>query len=147
MMERADWTERISRAVMRHFYEYGESVLAEFTLKSGRRADVICLSKDDQITIIEVKSSKEDFLSDQKWPEYMAWADKFYFAVSDEFDLSLLKEHHQCGIIVTDGLAVHIERAPVYEKLAPQRRKHLIKRLALTAMDRASRQICMPEIE
>ena len=78
-MERADWTERISRAVMRHFYDSGESVLAEFTLKSGRRADIICLSKDERITIIEVKSSKEDFLSDQKWPEYLAWADPVLF--------------------------------------------------------------------
>ena len=146
MIDRPEQTERISRAVMRHFYEHGQSVLAEFTLKSGRRADLICLSKDDQITIIEVKSSKEDFLSDQKWPEYLAWADSFYFAVSDEFDLSLLEPHSQCGIIITDGLACHIMRAPIYDKLAPNRRKHLIKRLALTAMDRASRPVFIPEI-
>ena len=141
-MERADWTERISRAVMRHFYDSGESVLAEFTLKSGRRADIICLSKDERITIIEVKSSKEDFLSDQKWPEYLAWADQFYFAVSDQFDLSLLDSYSQCGIIITDGLSVHISRPALYDKLAPQRRKHMIRRLALVAMDRASRPVC-----
>ena len=127
---------------MRHFYDSGESVLAEFTLKSGRRADIICLSKDERITIIEVKSSKEDFLSDQKWPEYLAWADQFYFAVSDQFDLSLLHSYSQCGIIITDGLSVHITLGGL---LAPQRRKHMIRRLALVAMDRASRPVCIAE--
>ena len=119
-------------------------MLAEFTLKSGRRADIICLSKDERITIIEVKSSKEDFLSDQKWPEYLAWADQFYFAVSDQFDLALLDCYSQCGIIMQMGLSVHISRPALYDKLALQRRKHMIRRLAV-AMDRASRPVCSAE--
>jgi hypothetical protein len=83
-----------------------------------------------------VKSSRQDFLSDRKWHEYPEWADKFYFAVADDFPRDILPGEAQCGIIITDGFdCLEVQAAPV-SRLAAQRRNHLIRRLAHVAMRR-----------
>ena len=53
--------ERITRAVAIFFQAMGDATLSEFTLKSGRRVDLIALSRSQQVTIVEVKSSLTDF--------------------------------------------------------------------------------------
>ena len=60
----------------------GDATLSEFTLKTGRRVDLIALSRSQHITIVEVKSSLTDFSSDKKWQNYLDWADQFYLAVA-----------------------------------------------------------------
>ena len=128
--------DRITTAIARMINERGESCLREFTLKSGRRVDIIALGRDGIITVIEVKSSRQDFQSDRKWPEYLEWADRFYFAVAEDFPREILPGPDQCGIIVTDGFdCLTVQDAPLM-KLNAQRRNHLTRRLANTAMRR-----------
>lgn len=128
--------DRITTAIARMINERGESCLREFTLKSGRRVDIIALGRDGIITVIEVKSSRQDFQSDRKWPEYLEWADRFYFAVAEDFPREILPGPDQCGIIVTDGFdCLSVQDAPL-TKLNAQRRNHLTRRLANTAMRR-----------
>lgn len=128
--------ERITAAICRMINERGDSCLREFTLKSGRRVDIIALSRDGTITIIEVKSSRHDFQSDRKWHEYLEWGDRFFFAVAETFPQEILPGPDQCGIIVTDGFDCLIAQNAPETRLNAQRRNHLIKRLAHNAMCR-----------
>ena len=59
--------ERITRAVASFFQAMGDATLSEFTLKTGRRVDLIALSCSQHITIGELKSSLTDFSTDKKW--------------------------------------------------------------------------------
>ena len=116
----------------------GDATLSEFTLKTGRRVDLIALSRGQHITIVEVKSSLPDFSSDKKWQNYLDWADQFYFAVAENFSVERLANEMRCGILITDGFDTHILREAPLQKLPTQRRIHLIRRLAFAAMTRLS---------
>lgn len=129
-------TSRITDAVARMFVERGDACLREFTLRTGRRVDIIAIDSGGRITIIEVKSSRQDFLSDRKWHEYPEWADRFYFAVADDFPRDILPEADQCGIIITDGFDCLELRSAPESRLAAQRRGHLTRRIAHVAMRR-----------
>ena len=128
--------EKITRATAKLFIDAGEAVLKEFTLKDNRRADLIALGQRQKISIIEVKSSRQDFLSDKKWPEYIEFADYFYFAVAEDFPMEILPDAEQCGIILSDGFDSLITRPAPLRPLAGARRAHLIRKLAVTAMGR-----------
>ena len=130
--------ERITKVVASFFQEMGDATLSEFTLKTGRRVDLIALSRSQHITIVEVKSSLTDFSSDKKWQDYLDWADQFYFAVADNFPVERLADETRCGILITDGFDMHIMREAPLRKLPAQRRTHLIRRLAFAAMMRLS---------
>ena len=128
--------ERITGAIARMFIERGDACLREFTLRSRRRVDLIAIGSSGEITIVEVKSSRQDFISDRKWQEYPEWADRFYFAVAHWFPRDLLPGPDESGIIITDGFdCLEVQPAPV-AKLAGQRRNHLTRRLAHVAMRR-----------
>ena len=128
--------ERITGAIARMFIERGDACLREFTLRSGRRVDLIAIGSGGEITIVEVKSSRQDFISDRKWQEYLEWADRFYFAVAEGFPRDLLPGPDESGIIITDGFdCLEVQPAPL-AKLAGQRRNHLTRRLAHVAMRR-----------
>ena len=129
-------TGRITNAIARMFIERGDACLREFTLKSGRRVDVIALAKDGEIIIVEVKSSRQDFLSDGKWQDYLEWADRFYFAVADSFPRDLLPGPETCGIIITDGFDCFESQPAPLTKLKAARRTHMARRLAHVAMRR-----------
>ncbi|MEZ5938728.1 MAG: MmcB family DNA repair protein [Hyphomonadaceae bacterium] len=70
----------IVRGVVRLLENHGLACLLEVTLANGRRADVMAVSAKGEVVIIEVKSGLQDFASDQKWPEYGPFCDRFYFA-------------------------------------------------------------------
>ena len=128
--------ERITGAIVRMFIERGDACLREFTLRSGRRVDLIAIGSGGEITIVEVKSSRQDFISDRKWQEYPDWADRFYFAVAEGFPRHLLPGRDESGIIITDGFdCLEVQPAPL-AKMAGQRRNHLTRRLAHVAMRR-----------
>lgn len=129
---------QITLGMMRHFADHQIACLTEFSLRSGRRADLITLDRQDQIGIVEVKSSVADFRSDQKWPDYTSWADWFCFAVAEGFDTSILPGPDEAGIYITDGFEAELIQPPPEQRLAPARRKSLIRQLARTGMGRAS---------
>lgn len=125
--------EEIRKGVSRLFVQNGQMPIAEFTLPNGRRADIAALDRDGGLTIVEIKSSVADFRSDSKWPDYLDFCDRLYFAVKPDFPSALLPE--ECGLILADRYGGEIVRAPAPGRhgLAPARRKALTLRFARTA--------------
>lgn len=114
----------VIRGVMRLLHTHDLAALTEFSLASGRRADVVAVSGKGDIWIAEVKSCLADFQSDQKWPEYMEYCDRFYFAVGPEFPLSVLPE--STGLIIADRYGGEIVREAAEKRLPPARRKAVL---------------------
>lgn len=63
----------------------------EVQINMNLRADLVCVSRDYRITIIEIKSSKADFKSDKKWESYLPFCDEFYFC-SDYETIKFIRE-------------------------------------------------------
>ena len=131
-------TQRITDAIARSYFGQGDGVLREFKLKNRRRVDLVTINDKGWITIIEIKSSPEDFLSDKKWGEYIDWADQFYFGVAHNFPISILPKEH--GIITTDGFDVYQAQPSPIHKLNGSRRNNLICKMAKVSMRRIERE-------
>jgi hypothetical protein len=119
----------------------GHGVLAEFPLKSGRRADILSLSAKGEFWIVEVKSGAADFRSDRKWQDYLAWCDRFFFAAGPHFPVEILPE--AAGLLIADGYEAVLVREPAETPLATARRKALTLRFAHLAARRLS-DLCRP---
>ena len=96
-------------------------MLPEFTLASGRRADMIGISDAGEIWIVEIKSSPEDFRSDSKWPEYRDWCDRLFFAISTAMAPEIMPT--EAGLIVADSWGADILRHADASSLHAARRK------------------------
>ena len=131
-------TQRITDAIARSYFGQGDGVLREFKLKNRRRVDLVTINDKGWITIIEIKSSPEDFLSDKKWGEYIDWADQFYFGVAHSFPISILPKEH--GIITTDGFDVYQAQPSPIRKLNGSRRNNLICKMAKASMRRIEQE-------
>ena len=123
----------------RYFAERGAACLLEFSLKTGRRADVMVLDRKGAFTIVEIKSSRPDFQSDRKWPEYLDYCDRFFFAVAPGFPVEILPE--DCGLIVADAYGAEIVRDATAFSLNGSRRRHLTLRFARAAGQRVMRSL------
>ena len=124
----------LARGVCRLLTSLGYASLTEFTLRNGRRADVMAIEPGGQTLIVEVKSSIEDFRSDRKWPEYLDFCDLFYFAVAADFPQELIPE--DCGLMVADPYEATILRESPLDKINASRRRTLALRFAWTAAQR-----------
>ena len=113
----------------------GLTPIAEFKLANGRRADIAALDRRGKITIAEIKSCRADFEADQKWPDYLEFCDRFYFAVDPGFPVELLPECE--GLIMADGYGAMIARIADDRPLAAARRKAVTLRFARQAARRA----------
>jgi hypothetical protein len=133
----AERGQHLARGVCRALAELGLATLTEFTLRTGRRVDVIGLDPGGAVTIVEVKSSLEDFRSDGKWPEYLDYCDHFYFAVPDGFPLEVLPE--DCGLLAADAYSAVILRPAPQRPLNGARRRALLLRFAAAAAQRLHR--------
>jgi hypothetical protein len=114
----------------------GHGVLTEFPLKGGRRADILSIGEKGEVWIVEVKSGVPDFRTDQKWPDYLAWCDCFFFAVGPEFPQELIPV--DAGLFVADNYEALLVRQPGIIPLSSARRKALTLRFALLAARRLS---------
>jgi hypothetical protein len=121
----------VQRGVRRLFAQLGHVTIPEFTLSSGRRADVIALSADGLLTIVEIKSCIADFRADRKWPDYAEFCDRFYFAVPETMAIEILPEDR--GLIVADSFGAAILREAAPHPLAGARRKAMTLRFARAA--------------
>ena len=128
----------LARGVLRLLHDYGFAGVTEMTLANGRRADVAAIGPGGEISIVEIKSSVADFKSDQKWPEYRPFCDRFYFAVAAHFPQDLIPE--ETGLIIADAYGGAVIREPDVEKLAAARRKAVTLRFARLAAAR----LCQP---
>ena len=126
--------EAVVRGVSRLMRNLGETCLSEFTLKNGRRVDVIALDRKGVFTVVEVKTSVADFRSDAKWQEYLEYCDRFYFAVPISFPTEILPA--ECGLMVADGYGSEILRQSPLESMNAARRRALTLRFARAAAQR-----------
>lgn len=122
---------KVRRGVGRLIRQLGASCIPEITLISGRRADLMAVSKTGEIWIIEVKSSLADLRADKKWPDYRDFCDRLYFATAPEVDLNPFPE--DAGLMLSDGYGAEILRAAPEHKLAAARRKAVTLRFARMA--------------
>jgi hypothetical protein len=124
-LSRPQVTQRLVRGVLRFFRAREYAALPEFDLANGRRADVLAIGRNGNISIIEVKSSPEDFRSDHKWHHYLDFCDWFGFAVQPQFPRGLLPS--EAGVLVADSHGAVIVRPPADRSpLSPGRRKSLM---------------------
>jgi len=135
-LSRPETTATVTRGAARLLTALGYAPLAEVTLPNGRRADLMALGPKGQIFIVEVKSSVDDFRTDQKWHEYQPYCDAFAFAVAPEFPRDILPE--EPGLIVADGFGGAVLREAPVEALAGARRKALTLAFARLAAMRAA---------
>ncbi len=127
----------IVRGVQRMFAELGLASLVEVTLANGRRADVMAVGPKGEIVIVEVKSCLQDFRTDQKWPEYAPYGDRFYFAVDCDFPNDRIPEH--AGLMVCDGFGGAVLRESEPVMLNAARRKAVTLSFARLAAARLMR--------
>ena len=118
----------IRRGVQRMLTEMGAHVLPELSLASGRRADLVALTRHGDIWIVEIKSSIEDFRVDRKWPDYRLHSDRFFFATHPEVPAGIFPE--ECGFILSDGYGAEILREAPERRLPAATRKALLLRIA-----------------
>ena len=118
---RPDVTLAICRGACRLMRQTGYTVLPELCLPDGRRADIFAVGPAGNLTIVEVKSSIEDWRVDEKWPDYLAWCDRFYVAVPVDFPQALIPQ--EAGLIVSDAYGGAILREPPCRPVAAARRK------------------------
>lgn len=80
-----------------------------------------------------------DFRSDQKWRDYLEFADKFFFAVQPDFPHDLLPA--ACGLILADSYGGELIRTVASQPLAAARRKAITLQFARTAALRLVMQL------
>ena len=129
----------VQRGMVRHLEKSGHAILTEFPLASGRRADILSVDRKGLFTVIEIKSSIEDFRVDNKWPEYSQFCDRFAFATAAHVPTEIFPDEE--GLFVADQFGAECLREPLELRLAAARRNALMLRFARLAARRAERII------
>ena len=124
----------VRRGVQRLLTEIGAVVLPEVCLATGRRADLLALTRTGDIWIVEIKSSIEDFRVDRKWPDYRLHSDRFFFATHPGVPAEIFPD--ECGFILSDGYGAEIMREAPEHRMAAATRKALMLRIARTGAAR-----------
>lgn len=127
-------TALLTRGVCRLFHNLGFGTLTEFKLTNGRRVDVMAIDRNGEFVIVEIKSTVADYRGDRKWHEYLAFCERFYFAVPAGFPLALLPD--DCGLIVADPFEAAVRRDCLSRRLNASRKRHQLIRFAIAASDR-----------
>jgi len=124
----------VRRGVQRLLMQMGMHVLPELSLATGRRADLVALTRQGDIWIIEIKSSIEDFRVDRKWPEYRQHCDRLFFATHKDVPLDIFPE--ECGLFLSDGYGAHMIREAPEHRLPPATRKSVTLNFSRAAAQR-----------
>jgi len=133
-LSRPDTTAALARGVTRVLSDHGLASVLEVPLANGRRADVMALTPNGQIWIVETKSCLADFAVDAKWPDYLDYCDRFFFGVTEAFPQQLIPT--DVGLIVADGFGGAILREAPTRQLAGARRKAVTLLFARLAAQR-----------
>ena len=94
----------------------------------------MALLPDGSFWLIEIKSGRQDFLSDSKWPDYVDYCDWFSFAVAPDFPMELLPQTE--GLVIADAYGAEAARPAQNRKMTAARRKAVTTRFARTAAKR-----------
>ncbi|MBO0754046.1 MAG: MmcB family DNA repair protein [Bradyrhizobiaceae bacterium] len=124
----------VARGTQRLLVTLGLSCIAELTLASGRRADLVALGGDGEIWIVEIKSSVEDFRADRKWADYRLHCDRLFFATAAHVPLDIFPP--DAGIILADGYGADLVREAPEHRLHPATRRSVTLAFARAAATR-----------
>lgn len=124
----------LARGVCRHLRALGFVTVEELVPGPGLRVDVMALGMKGEIWVVECKSSRVDFISDQKWQGYLEWADRFFWAVDTDFPAEILPEG--TGLILADRFGAEVVRMGPETRLAGARRKAVTQTFARHAASR-----------
>ncbi len=121
----------VVRGVSRLLRRGDVACLAEVPLGCNRRADIMGIDASGRLTIVEIKVSLADLRGDRKWPDYLGYCDRFYWAVPAGFDLSPFARADLApgisGLIIADRYdAEEVRPAPWHPlgtPMSPARRK------------------------
>lgn len=127
----------LARGVCRCLTDLGFAPLTEVVPMRGLRVDVMALGPKGEIWVIECKSSRADYLSDQKWQGYLPWCDQFFWAVGPDFPQELLPEG--TGLFLADPYGAELMRMGPADALPAARRKALVQLFARQAALRLGR--------
>ena len=125
----------LARGVCRALRGHDFVTVEELVPVSGLRVDVMALGPKGEIWVVECKSSRADFATDQKWQGYLEWCDRFFWAVDADFPTELLPE--DSGLIIADAYDAEIIRMGSESRLPPARRKVMLQKFARHAAIRA----------
>ena len=132
----------VARGVARLFARHDIMLLSEVPLPNKRRADLMGVDAKGAVVIVEIKVARADLLGDAKWPEYLDYCDRFYWALPPELDAAPLEREDylptRAGVIVADGYDAEIIRPAATHALSAARRKKQVAELARRAMRRLS---------
>ena len=134
----------VARGVTRLFCRQELFAICEVPLPNGRRADLMGIDSEGNLTIVEIKVAKADLLGDCKWTDYLDYCDHFYWAVPPQLAAILEQDHYlpsEAGLIVADRYDAALVRAAAHRPLAPARRKAELLRFARRAARRLSEQL------
>lgn len=121
----------LARGVSRHLLDRDFACLEEFSPERGKRLDVMAMGPKGEFWIVECKSSRADYTSDAKWRGYLAFGDRFFWAVGPDFPTDLLPP--ETGLIIADAFGGEVVRMPGATPLAGARRRALTLRFARCA--------------
>lgn len=131
----------VARGVTRMLLRHDLVALAEVPLHGGRRVDLMALDARGEIVVVEIKVSRADLLGDDKWPDYLAHCNRFYWAVPAGFDLTPFDGvaflPARTGVIVADRYEAAIMREATATPLPP----HARRRCTLAFARRSARRL------
>lgn len=130
----------VARGVSRWLWRGGITPLTEVPLANGRRADVLGLGDDGRLTLVEIKVSLADLRGDLKWPEYLDYCDRYYWAVPVGFPVAALDgdcfQPNRAGLITGDRWDAAELRPAAWMPMPAARRKSETLRFARRAAQR-----------
>jgi hypothetical protein len=130
----------VARGVCRLLVRAGIAPLAEVPLGCGRRADILGLDAQGRFTLVEIKVSLADLRGDRKWPDYLDYCDRFFWAVPAGFPLGRFDTDDfapaRTGLLVADRFDAEEVRAAPWVPLNPARRRTETLRFARRAATR-----------
>ncbi len=130
----------VARGVSRLLCRAGITPLTEVPLANGRRADVLGLGGDGRLTLVEIKVSLADLRGDLKWPEYLDYCDRYFWAVPLGFPLADFEhawfQPERAGLITGDRWDAAELRPAVSLPMPAARRKSETLRFARRAAQR-----------
>ncbi len=115
--------QRLARGVARALRALDFAALEEFPLANGLRVDLMALGPKGELWVVECKSGMADFRNDRKWQDYLAFCDRFFWAVDAAFPTRVLPQG--TGLILADAYDAEIVHMGPQTPLAGARRKAL----------------------
>jgi hypothetical protein len=135
----------VVRGASRWLARAGVAAIAEVPLGNRRRADLLGLDAAGRLTLVEVKVSLADLRGDRKWPEYLDYCDRFFWAVPAGLPLALFETAdfapERTGLLVADRFDAELLREAPFVALNAARRKAETLRLARRAASRVMAMI------